>query len=121
MANTINVFQNGCQYMRSRDWEEKQTMKFKGTLIVVKDCRKALKYYRDMFGFELIRDHDGNMELSGNLYLQEEKYWERFTGRRIIPQNNQTKRTQKLAVDFTSDCWYGILGSDAGGTVILPF
>jgi len=66
-------------------------MKFKGTLIVVKDCRKALGFYQDMFGFELIRDHDGNMELSGNLYLQEEKYWERFTGRRVIPQNNHTE------------------------------
>ena len=56
----------------SKEQVEKQTMKFKGTLIVVKDCSKALKYYRDMFGFELIRDNDGNMELSGNLYLQEE-------------------------------------------------
>ena len=77
--------------MRSLDWEEKQTMKFKGILIVVKDCNKALKFYQDMFGFELIRDHDGNMELSRNLYLQEEKYWERFTGRRVIPQSNQTE------------------------------
>ena len=77
--------------MQSRDREEKQTMKFKGTLIVVKDCKKALKFYKDMFGFELIRDNDGNMELSGNLYLQEEKYWERFTGRRVIPQSNQTE------------------------------
>ena len=38
-------------------------MKFKGSLIVVKDCKKALKFYQDMFGFELIRDHDGNMLL----------------------------------------------------------
>ncbi len=45
-------------------------MKFKGTLIVVKDCSKALKFYQDMFGFELMRNHDGNMELSGNLYPQ---------------------------------------------------
>ena len=71
--------------------EEKKTMLFKGSLIVVKDCKKALKFYQDMFGFELIRDHDGNMELSGNLYLQEEKYWERFTGRRVIPQSNHTE------------------------------
>ena len=42
-------------------------MKFKGTLIVVKDCRKALIFYQDMFGLELIQDHDGNMELSENL------------------------------------------------------
>ena len=66
-------------------------MKFKGTLIVVKDCKKALKFYQDMFGFELMRDHDGNMELSGNLYLQEEQYWERFTGRSVISQNNHTE------------------------------
>ncbi len=24
-------------------------MKYKGTLIVVKDCNRALKFYRDMF------------------------------------------------------------------------
>ena len=60
-------------------------MKFKGILIVVKDCKKALKFYQDMFGFELIRDHDGNMELSGNLYLQEEKYWERFIVEDLCP------------------------------------
>ena len=78
--------------MRSRDREEKQTMKFKGILIVVKDCNKELKFYQDMFGFEMIRDNDGNMELSGNLYLQEEeKYWKRFTGRHVIPQSNQTE------------------------------
>ena len=77
--------------MQSLDWEEKKTMEFKGTLIVVKDCNKALKFYQDMFGFALIRDNDGNLELSGNLVLQEEKYWERFTGRRVIPQSNQTE------------------------------
>ena len=63
-------------------------MKFKGTLIIVKNCNEALKFYQDLFGFELIRDHDGNMEL---LYLQEKKYWERFTGRRVIPQSNHTE------------------------------
>ena len=31
------------------------------------------------------------MELSGNLYLQEETYWERFTGKRVIPRSNQTE------------------------------
>ena len=66
-------------------------MKFKGTLIVVKDCNKALNFYQDMFGFKLIRDNDGNMELSNNLYLQEEKYWELFTERRVAWQSNQTE------------------------------
>ena len=49
-------------------------MKFKGSLNIVKDCKKAWKFYQDMFGFKSIQDHDGNMELSRNLYLQKEKY-----------------------------------------------
>ena len=54
-------------------------MKYKGTLIVVKDCNHALKFYRDMFGFQLLQDNDGNMELTNHLYLQELGYWEKFT------------------------------------------
>lgn len=63
-------------------------MKYRGTLLVVKDCKKALKFYQEMFGFELLQDNDGNMELSNNLYLQELKYWEKFTGRTVQPKNN---------------------------------
>jgi len=63
-------------------------MNYKGTLIVVKDCRKALKFYSDLFGFELLRDNDGNMELSGSLYLQEEKYWEQFIEKSVHPKSN---------------------------------
>ena len=50
-------------------------MKYIGTLIVVKDCGRALKFYHDMFGFQLLQDNDGNMALTGGLYLQEAKYW----------------------------------------------
>ena len=42
-------------------------MKYRGTLLVVKDCKTALKFYRDLFGFELVRDNDGNMELTGGV------------------------------------------------------
>ena len=66
-------------------------MKFKGTLIVVKDCKSTLKFYQDLFGFELIQDNNGNMELSNGLFLQESKYWEKFTEKEIIPQNNSTE------------------------------
>jgi len=66
-------------------------MRFKGTLLVVKDCNIALTFYHELFGFKLIQDNDGNMELTGNLYLQEAKYWERFTGKPVIPQNNHTE------------------------------
>ena len=63
-------------------------MKFRGFLIVVKDCRKAMKYYHDLFGLEMLADYDGNMILSNGLYLQEDKYWRAFLGRDVIPRSN---------------------------------
>lgn len=33
-------------------------MKYKGTRIGVKDCDCALKFYSDMFGFQLLQDND---------------------------------------------------------------
>ena len=42
-------------------------MKCKGALIVVKGCNRALKFYRDLFGLQLLQDNDGNMELTGIL------------------------------------------------------
>lgn len=66
-------------------------MKYKGTLIVVEDCSRSFQFYRELFGFELMRDNDGNMELSGNLYLQEKKYWETFLGRTVQPESNSAE------------------------------
>ena len=66
-------------------------MKYKGTLIVVQDCKHAFQFYSDMFGLRLVRDNGGNMELTDNLYLQESGYWESFTGRKAIPNNNHAE------------------------------
>ena len=66
-------------------------MKYKGVLIVVKDCSRALDFYRNMFGFQLVKDNAGNMELTNNLYLQEVSYWESFTGKKSIPNSNQSE------------------------------
>jgi catechol 2,3-dioxygenase-like lactoylglutathione lyase family enzyme len=63
-------------------------MKLKNTLIAVKDIKKALKFYQDVFGLELIADYDGNMVLSDGLVLQDEKIWRQFLGREIIFENN---------------------------------
>ena len=63
-------------------------MKLKGFLIVVKDIKKAEKYYHDLFGLETLIDNDGNMIMSDGLVLQEEKYWRGFIDRDVVPQNN---------------------------------
>ena len=66
-------------------------MKYKGTLLVVKDCNHALKFYRDIFGLQLLQDNDGNMELTEGLYLREAEYWERFLEKDITPRSNSTE------------------------------
>ena len=66
-------------------------MKYKGTLIVVKDCNEAFRFYHDMFGLELIRDNDGNMELSDNIYLQEIGYWKSFLGKDVSTHSNSSE------------------------------
>ena len=71
-----------------REYGKDIRMKLKNFLIVVKDIKKADKYYHDLFGLETLMDNDGNMILSEGLCLQEEKYWRGFLGREIVPQNN---------------------------------
>ena len=66
-------------------------MTYRGTLIVVKDCHRALRFYSDMFGLDLVQDNDGNMELTGNIYLQEARYWEQFTGRPVVQRSNSSE------------------------------
>ena len=66
-------------------------MKYKGTLIVVKDYHRALQFYHDLFGLRLVQDNDGNMELTNHLYLQESRYWEDFIRKSIVPKSNQSE------------------------------
>lgn len=63
-------------------------MRLKNILIVVKDIEKSKQFYHDLFGLELVLDNDGNMILTEELVLQDEKIWKDFLGKEIIPQNN---------------------------------
>ena len=53
-------------------------MKLKNILLVVKDIERSKKFYRDLFGLEVIADFDGNMVLTEGLVLQEETVWKTF-------------------------------------------
>ena len=63
-------------------------MKLKNILIVVKDIEKSRKFYHDLFGIDLVLDNDGNMILTEGLVLQEEKIWNKFLNREVIPRSN---------------------------------
>lgn len=63
-------------------------MKYKNTLIVVKDIEKSLRFYHDLFGLEMVLDNEGNMILTEGIVLQEESYWRDFLKRDITSKNN---------------------------------
>ena len=63
-------------------------MRLKNILIVVKDIERSRAFYHDLFGIDLVLDNDGNMILTEGLVLQDEKIWESFLGRDIIPKSN---------------------------------
>jgi catechol 2,3-dioxygenase-like lactoylglutathione lyase family enzyme len=66
-------------------------MKLKNVLIVVDDIEKSIKFYRDLFGLQVVLDNDGNVILTEGLVLQDRKIWESFIEKSVIPRNNATE------------------------------
>lgn len=63
-------------------------MKLKNILIVVKEIERSRQFYHDLFGLDVLLDHDGNMILTEGLVLQEKKIWEKFLEKDSIPKSN---------------------------------
>lgn len=63
-------------------------MRLRNVLIVVKDIEKSRKFYYDLFGLDKVLDNDGNMILTEGLVLQDEKIWNSFFKKEIIPESN---------------------------------
>ncbi len=66
-------------------------MRLKNILIVVSDIEKSKKFYKDLFGLDVILDSEGNVILSEGLVLQEEKIWKNEINLEIVPKNNHTE------------------------------
>ena len=48
-------------------------MKLRNVVIVVNDIEKSIKFYRDLFGLQVILDQDGNVIMSEGLVIQDAK------------------------------------------------
>ena len=66
-------------------------MRLKNVLIAVNDIDRAIKFYKEIFGLNVILDQDGNVIMSEGLVLQDAKIWQRFLGKELIPKNNMTE------------------------------
>ena len=58
-------------------------MKLKNILFVVKDIEKSKKFYREIFGLEVVRDFGENVILTEGLVLQECDLWEKCIGENV--------------------------------------
>ena len=66
-------------------------MRLKNVLIVVNDIEKSKRFYKDLFGLDVILDNDGNVILTEGLVLQDAKIWKEFIRKDIVVQNNATE------------------------------
>lgn len=58
-------------------------MKLKNVLIVVDDIEVSKRFYKELFGLEIIADFGGNVILTEGLVLQEKQSWETYIGKEI--------------------------------------
>lgn len=53
-------------------------MKLRNVLIDVNDMERAIRFYKELFGLQVILEQDGNVIMSEGLVLQDAKLWQQF-------------------------------------------
>lgn len=66
-------------------------MKLKNILFVVQDIEKSKRFYKELFGLEVVADFGENVILTEGLVLQEQKLWESFIGRDVRQQGHDAE------------------------------
>ena len=60
-------------------------MRLRNVLIAVNDMDRAIRFYKEIFGLQVILDQDGNVIMSEGLVLQDAKIWQQFLDKELIP------------------------------------
>ena len=68
-----------------------ESMRLKNVLIAVNDMDRAIRFYKEIFGLQVILDQDGNVIMSEGLVLQDAKIWQQFLDKGLVPKNNMTE------------------------------
>lgn len=63
-------------------------MKLKNVLLTVKDLKKSINFYKELFGLDVILEQDGNVILTEGLVLQELQIWEEAIEKKVVPYNH---------------------------------
>lgn len=66
-------------------------MRLKNVLLAVENLDRSIKFYRDIFGLQVVLDQDGNVIMTEGLVLQDARLWKNFLKKDLIPKNNMTE------------------------------
>lgn len=82
-----NYLYNFCISNKNTVWE-RESMKLKNILLVVKDIEKSKQFYGELFGLNVILNQEGNVILTEGLVLQDEKIWKEYLKKEVIGKHN---------------------------------
>ncbi len=88
-------------------------MQLTTTLLSVTDLGRSLRFYRDLFGQEVVLDLGENVTLSGGFALQQD--FDRLVG---IPQNTVIRRSNNMELYFETEDFDGFIARLNGRTDI---
>jgi len=63
-------------------------MRLKNIVITVTDMDRSKRFYKELFGLDVIRDNEGNVILTEGLVLQDRMLWEKTIGTEVIGSSN---------------------------------
>ena len=66
-------------------------MRLKNVLIVVNNMERAIRFYKKIFGLQVVANSEVNVIMSEGLVLQVKKIWEKVLKTDVIAKNNMTE------------------------------
>lgn len=66
-------------------------MRLKNILIIVDDIEESVRFYKDLFGLQVILKQEGNVIMSEGLVLQDVNVWYVSTQIPTTPHNNMNE------------------------------
>lgn len=66
-------------------------MRLKNILIIVDNIEESVRFYKDLFGLQVILQQEGNVIMSEGLVLQDVGVWYDSTKIHTTPHNNMTE------------------------------
>ena len=66
-------------------------MRLKNILIIVDDIEESVRFYKNLFGLQVILQQEGNVIMSEGLVLQDAGIWKESMQILTIPYNNMTE------------------------------